>query len=154
MHSHRNLHLSPRIHRHLEVWPEQAKNASSLVFFDKRFYSSSCMCRIQKNRVLFLATGNVLFIVNLNQIFSICWLVFLCSEGVRLDRFICSYSSFNMVYWSHFMDEETDPVTEDGEVEIYGLRKKARIVLYESTSFFSPNCHAEPKCFLFLVFLY
>lgn len=43
------------------------------------------------------------------------------------------------------MDEETDPVTKDGEVENDGPRKKACIFWYESITFSPPTCHIEPK---------
>lgn len=45
------------------------------------------------------------------------------------------------------MDEETDPVTEDGEVVIYEPRRKTQVFWYEFTTFLPPNYHVEPKYF-------
>lgn len=45
------------------------------------------------------------------------------------------------------MDEETDPVNEDAEVEISKPRRKAQVFLYEVTTFFSPNYLVERKYF-------
>lgn len=145
MHAHRKLHSLWRIHRHFEAHPDQAKNISSLVSFTTDLTPNLMFMGFRKESWFWLQ-GN--FVVNSNQVFSICGLVFLCLENAKVGKLICSYSSFNMLYWLHFMDEETDPVTKDREVENDGPRKKVCIFWYGPITFSPPTCHIEPKyCF-------